>query len=209
MENKIKEMWDNRYREESFAYGKDPNRFLKDALDKYNLSGKILFPAEGEGRNAVYAAKQGLDVTAFDISQEGKNKALKLAASINVKVDYKVGDFLNMDFVECSFDGAALIFAHFPPNITSVYHKKIASLIKPNGLIILEGFSKNNLPYREKNPKIGGPDKIEMLFSKESIKQDFLDFEVIKLEENEIELNEGIYHNGIVKVIRFIGRKNN
>lgn len=209
MENKIKEMWDNRYRQEAFAYGKDPNKFLTESLNKYNLSGKILFPAEGEGRNAVYAAKLGLDVTAFDISREGKNKALKLAALENVQIDYKVGDFLRMDFAELSFDGAALIFAHFPPNILSIYHKKIAGLIKPKGFVILEGFSKNNLTYREKSPKIGGPDKKEMLFSKEIIEDDFSDFEVLKLEEKVIELNEGNSHNGIGKVIRFVGRKSN
>lgn len=202
-------MWNERYRSASFAYGKEPNDFFKESLNKYNLSGKVLFPAEGEGRNAVYAAKQGLDVIAFDISQEGKNKALKLASAEKVNIDYRVGDFLTMDFVERSFDCAVLIFAHFPPNILSDYHKKIASLIKPEGLVILEGFSKNNLSYRAKNPKIGGPNKEEMLFSKESIAHDFSDFEILKLEEQEIELNEGGFHNGIGKVIRFVGRKSN
>ncbi|MDF9796863.1 cyclopropane fatty-acyl-phospholipid synthase-like methyltransferase [Catalinimonas alkaloidigena] len=202
----MKEMWNERYRSASFAYGKEPNDFFKEALNKYNLSGKVLFPAEGEGRNAVYAVKQGLDVTAFDISQEGKNKALKLAALENVTIDYRVGDFLTMDFAEHSFDASVLIFAHFPPNILSDYHKKIASLIKPEGLVILEGFSKNNLTLREKNPEIGGPNKLDMLFSKESIAHDFSDFEIIKLEEVEIELHEGSFHNGTAKVIRFIGR---
>lgn len=203
----MKEMWDDRYRPDEFAYGKEPNQFLEESLDKYNVSGKILFAAEGEGRNAVYAAKQGIEATAFDISEEGKKKALQFATVENVSVEYKVGDFLSMDFVENSFDGAVLIFAHFPPSILSAYHKKIANLLKPKGLIILEGFSKNNLAYREKNPKIGGPNKVEMLFSTKSIKKDFAKFEVLQLEEDEVELNEGIYHNGIGKVIRFVGRK--
>jgi len=205
----MKEMWDERYSSKTFAYGKEPNEFLKESLSKYNISGKALFPAEGEGRNAVYAAKQGLDVIAFDISQEGKNKALKLAASEEVSIDYSVGDFLTMDFAECSFDCAVLIFAHFPPDILSDYHKRIVSLIKPKGLVILEGFSKDHLSYRAKNPKIGGPNKEEMLFSTEGIAHDFIDFEVIELREQEIELNEGEYHNGTGKVIRFVGRKRN
>lgn len=205
----MKEMWNDRYRSDAYAYGKEPNAFFRAALHKYDLSGKVLFPAEGEGRNAVYAAKQGLQVTAFDISQEGKNKALQLAALENVTIDYQIGDFLNMDFTEGSFDGSILIFAHFPPDIRSEYHKKIARLIKPGGLLVLEGFSKNHLPYRAKNPKIGGPNKKEMLFSKESIVQDFSGFQILELEELEIELHEGTFHNGIGKVIRLVGRKPN
>lgn len=202
----MKEMWDDRYRSETFAYGKEPNRFLEESLSKYNVTGNILFPAEGEGRNAVYAAKQGLDVTAFDISHEGKTKALQLASANNVQIEYKVGDFITMDFKN-TFDSAALIYAHFPPPILPTYHKKIGNLIKVGGTIILEGFSKGHLPLREANPKVGGPNKIEMLFSVDSIKNDFPDFEIIQLEEVEIELNEGEYHNGRGKVIRFIGCK--
>ncbi len=207
MNNEMKEMWNNRYGAKEFAYGKEPNGFFKKTVTSYKLAGKILLPAEGEGRNAVFAAKQGLHVTAFDISEEGKKKSLQLAAAQGVIIDYKVGDFMSMDFNEASFDGAALIYAHFPPTILSVYHQRIGELIKPSGLLILEGFSTNNLPLREKNPEIGGPNKLEMLFTTESIKKDFHEFEALQLEEKEIELNEGIYHNGVGKVIRFVGKK--
>ena len=105
------------------------------------------------------------------------------------------------------YDIAALIFAHFPPNVLSNYHKQIADLIADEGIIILEGFSKSHLPLRNINPKVGGPNKIEMLFSTESIKNDFPDFDIVKLEEVEVELNEGDFHNGLGKVIRFIGNK--
>lgn len=207
MNNEMKEMWNNRYGAKEFAYGKEPNGFFKKTVTSYKLAGKILLPAEGEGRNAVFAAKQGLHVTAFDISEEGKKKSLQLAAAQGVIIDYKVGDFMSMDFNEASFDGAALIYAHFPPTILSVYHQRIGELIKPSGLLILEGFSTNNLPLREKNPEIGGPNKLEMLFTTEIIKKDFHEFEALQLEEKEIELNEGIYHNGVGKVIRFVGKK--
>lgn len=200
-------MWDKRYSSKGYAYGTIPNVFFKNSIEKFGLSGKILLPAEGEGRNAVYAAKKGLEVTAFDISDEGRKKALLLAKNANVNVEYELGDFLKMEFAKNSFDAAALIFAHFPPNILSTYHRRIASLIKPGGLMILEGFSKNNLALRERNPEIGGPNRLEMLFSVECIKEDFFDFEIIELEEVETDLNEGIYHNGTAKVIRFIGRK--
>jgi hypothetical protein len=201
------EMWDTRYAEEEYAYGTSPNVFLKSVLDQRKLEGTILFPAEGEGRNAVYAAKIGLNVSAFDISKEGQKKAYRLAEKENVKIDYQVGDFIELELIKKKYHAAALIYAHFPSTLLAKYHQKIAELIEPNGLIILEGFSKGNLPFRLANPKIGGPDREEMLFSIASIKAEFPDFEVILLEETEVELKEGIYHLGIGKVIRFIGKK--
>lgn len=200
-------MWDDRYSDEEYAYGIAPNVFLKESIDKFKLKGDMLFPAEGEGRNAVYAAKCGLKVTAFDTSIEGRKKALKLAAKEKVEITYEVGDFFELDLINKLYDAAALIYAHFPPPLLSKYHQKIGDLIKPNGLIILEGFSKNNLKWRAKNPNIGGPNMEEMLFSKASIQKDFPDFEIIQLEETEVELQEGKYHNGIGSVIRFIGKK--
>ncbi|SDR75860.1 Methyltransferase domain-containing protein [Polaribacter sp. KT25b] len=203
----MKEMWESRYSAEDYAYGIEPNTFFKETLEKYKLEGTILLPAEGEGRNAVFAAKKGLNVLAFDISEEGKKKALKLAAKQNVTINYKVGDFFNLDIVNHKYESVALIFAHFPVSILSKYHKKIGDLIKPNGLVILEGFSKNHLKLSEKNPSLGGPKNIEVLFSKESIQNDFPDFEILLLEESNVNLSEGKFHNGESSVIRFIGRK--
>jgi cyclopropane fatty-acyl-phospholipid synthase-like methyltransferase len=205
--NKTKEMWDERYSAEEYAYGIAPNIFLKNAIENYKLKGKMLFPAEGEGRNAVYAAKNGLEVTAFDISIEGQNKAFKLSERENVEIKYEVGDFFDLDVINHQYDSAALIFAHFPTSLLSEYHKKIGDLIKPDGIIVLEGFSKKHLKLREADPGVGGPNNSEMLFSKESIQSDFPDFEIIQLAEMKIRLTEGNFHNGIGSVIRFIGRK--
>ncbi|MEM6346066.1 MAG: class I SAM-dependent methyltransferase [Bacteroidota bacterium] len=200
-------MWDERYADESYAYGTEPNVFLKEALGQYPIKGSMLFPAEGEGRNAVYAAKQGLAVTAFDMSIEGKKKALRLAEQAEVSINYEVGNLFELPLIKKQYDAAALIYAHFPPPILSKYHQKIGELIKPEGMIIFEGFSKGHLPLREANPKVGGPNKLEMLFSTNSIQNDFPDFEIILLEEVEIDLAEGLYHNGRGKVIRFVGKK--
>lgn len=205
--DKMKVMWDNRYSREDYAYGIAPNEFFKDSISKYKLTGKILLPGEGEGRNAVYAAKKGLDVTAFDISIEGKNKALKLAEKENIKINYEVGDFFELNFIDEMYDSAALIYAHFPPPLLSKYHKKIADLLKPNGMVILEGFSKNNLKIQEGNKYISGPQKIDFLFTMELLQKDFSDFEIIQLEEVEVELNEGDFHKGLSSVIRFVGKK--
>ena len=203
----MKEMWNSRYSDSKYAYGITPNAFFKTIIDKYNLSGKILLPAEGEGRNAIYAAKKGLEVFAFDISIEGKKKAEQLANQENVSIHYEVGQFFDLELVNEKFDVAALIYAHFPPSILSKYYQKVAKLLNPSGLLILEGFSTNHLELRAANPKVGGPGMIEMLFSEETVLSNFPNFEILELEEVEVELKEGLYHNGIGKVMRFIGRK--
>lgn len=196
--------WDDRYSKTEFAYGEEPNNYLKEQLTKLSV-GKILFPAEGEGRNAVYAAKNGWTVVAFDISNEGKNKALKLAEKNSVTIDYKIGELENLHFEP--FDVIALIYAHFPANIKSLYHKTLDKYLKVNGTIIFEAFSKKHIDYVTKNEKVGGPKDIESLFSIEEIKVDFPNYEFTEIEETEIELNEGLFHNGIGSVIRFIAQK--
>lgn len=203
----MKEKWNIRYAEEGYAYGELPNEFFKEVIDKQQVKGKILFPGEGEGRNAVYAAKNGWDAFAFDISENAKIKAEKLAQENGVKINYQVGDFLNLSLIAEKYDAIALIYAHFPPTVLSSYYKKMAELIKSGGILILEGFSKGNIPYREANSSIGGPDNPEMLFSLAEIENYFSDFEIIQLEEMEVQLNEGKYHQGIGKVIRFVGTK--
>lgn len=203
----MKEMWNLRYAEKEYAYGTKPNDFLKESLGKLKLQGKILCAAEGEGRNAVYAAKLGLKPIAFDTSIEGKKKALQLASKEQVAIDYVIGELPDLGFRSKEFDAAALIYAHFPPSILSSYHQTIGNLVKPGGIIILEGFSKAHLKYRENNPSVGGPNQAEFLFSKESILKDFSAFEPLLLEEQEIELNEGVFHQGTGSVIRFIGKK--
>jgi len=108
--------WNNRYKEDAYAFGTEPNLFFKQQLVKLH-PGKILFPAEGEGRNAVHAAKLGWDVFAFDISEQGKQKALRLAAENNVHIDYQVGELPSLQYHPAQFDAVALVYAHFPAAI--------------------------------------------------------------------------------------------
>jgi len=198
--------WDERYKAEEFAYGKAPNQFFKTHLSKFK-SGKILMPADGEGRNGVFAATQGWQVSAFDLSREGKAKALKLAQSQKVELEYIVGDFDQLHFEASSFDAIGLIYAHFSADKKSVFHDKLDRCLKKGGIVILEAFSKKHLALRKQNPKVGGPTDIDMLYSKAEIEADFKHYEVIYLKEEEVELAEGQHHNGKSSVIRFIGRK--
>lgn len=198
--------WDDRYSKSEFAYGEEPNNYLKSQLEKLDV-GKILFPAEGEGRNAVFAAKLGWNVSAFDISSEGRKKARQLAARNNVTIDYQVGELENLNYTDEEFDAIALIYAHFPASIKSQIHKLLDQYLRKDGIIIFEAFSKKHLDYLAKNEKMGGPKDIESLFSIDEIKADFADYDVLELIETEIDLNEGLYHIGQGSVIRFVGRK--
>ena len=198
--------WNERYSKDEFAFGKQPNNYLKEQLEKLNV-GTILFPAEGEGRNAVFAANLGWTVSAFDISMEGKKKADRLAEINNVTIDYQVGDLQEISFDTKQFDVIALIYAHFPANIKSLYHKTLDKYLRNGGVVIFEAFSKRHIDYVSKNENVGGPRDLESLFSIEEIKSDFANYEIIELEEKEIELSEGLYQNGTGSVIRFVGQK--
>ncbi|MEM6319134.1 MAG: class I SAM-dependent methyltransferase [Bacteroidota bacterium] len=206
MQDNWLQMWNNRYQEPTYAYGIEPNVYLKEKLDKLG-NGSILFGAEGEGRNALYAAKTGWDTHAFDISKSGKQKALQLAKDNGVPLNYQVGQLPDLSFQAEQFDVIALIYAHFPPDIRSPYHRQLGQLLKKGGHVILEAFGKNHLPYRAANPKVGGPGNLDFLFSVEEIRADFANFEIIELVEKEVALAEGLYHNGKGSVVRFVGQK--
>ena len=202
----MNQKWDDRYKDPEFAYGKDPNIFFKEWLTKFK-PGTVLMPADGEGRNGVFAAGLGWQVTSFDLSMEGQSKALQLAKEYNVMLEYVVGDLEELEFERETFDAIGLVYAHFPAKRKAAFHRKLSACLKPGGILILEAFSKRHLEYVELDPKIGGPKDINMLYSESEILADFEHYEVLKLAEEEILLNEGKYHIGKGSVIRFAGRK--
>jgi len=197
----MNDFWNERFGTEEYAYGTEPNRFYKEQLAKLP-TGKILFPAEGEGRNAVYAATQGWLVTAFDPSIEGKKKAELLAQKNKVSISYLIDNYEFVDFPRESFDCIVLIFAHMHPLKRKDYHQKLATFLKPGGILILEGFSKKQI-----NNNSGGPRDLDMLFSVEELKSDFGSFSELKITEDDAQLNEGPFHKGTASVIRVLGVK--
>lgn len=205
-DNMSENKWDERYKEEQFAYGKEPNVFFKQWLSRYP-PGSILMPADGEGRNGVYAAQAGWDVTSFDQSVEGQSKALQLAKEKGVNIEYVVGDLDGLTFEGESFDAIGLVYAHFDAEKKSLFHKKLHGYLKHGGVMILEAFSKRHVYFNSLDPKVGGPKEVDMLYSLSEITADFEEYEVLLLEEEEVVLNEGNYHNGKGSVIRFVGRK--
>ena len=195
--------WNQRYADEHYAYGTLPNDYLKEKSADLR-PGKILLPAEGEGRNAVFMAKMGWEVEAFDQSTEGKNKALLLAEHYDVKISYTISDVENTDYPENSFDALALIFAHFPGENRRSYHRKLSSFLKPGGYLIIEGFSKEHATFQQLNPKSGGPRDPGMLYE---LKEDFNNFEFTEAAEHQITLAEGEFHQGEASVIRIFAVK--
>ena len=202
----MKAFWEARYAQKEYAYGTTPNQYFKSILDTLS-PGKILLAAEGEGRNAVYAATKGWEVVAYDWSENAATKARHLAAQHQVKIDYRLASLEDLVFEPHSFDVLGLIYVHYPDAVREANHQKLNQFLKPGGHIILEAFSKSHLAFSEKNSAVGGPKQLSQLYDME-LAQDFLDVSPMQLEAREINLAEGVYHLGQAHVIRFHGIKN-
>lgn len=201
------ELWNERYRSAEFVYGTEANVFFSEQLLKLN-PGRILLPAEGEGRNAVFAARNGWEVSAFDQSEEGRKKALELARVNQVSISYNIADAATVEYPAGYFDAAALIYTHFPPALRSQFFQKLKGFINPGGVLILECFSKRQIEYRKNNPNAGGPADESLLYTIEELKNIFADMNIQTIAESEILLNEGKLHSGLSSVIRMIAVKN-
>ena len=197
----MKKFWDQRYGREEFIYGISPNEFLKQELNKLP-KGTILLPCEGEGRNAVHAAKEGWTVNAFDFSNSGKEKAEKLAEVNQVNINYEVADMAEKDYPESYADVVALIYAHFPPELRKTAHAKAIKWLKPGGILLLEAFN-----TRQINNDSGGPKKVELLYTEEMLRKDFESLQIDQIESVETTLEEGEFHKGKADVIRLIAKK--
>ena len=192
--------WNERYAQPEYIYGKAPNVFFAEQIGKLS-EGNLLLPAEGEGRNAVYAAQKGWKVTAFDSSDEAKKKALALVRTSDVQINYQLANADEFDS-DGSFDVVALIYAHFAGDERSRLFRKVQELMKPGGHLLMEVFSKNQL-----GKSSGGPKVAELLYNEEEIRSSFPSIEFIMLEESNVLLDEGAYHQGEASVIRAVGQK--
>ena len=195
-----KNNWDNRYDEERFFYGTSPNYFVKRSLDGLP-PGRALFLAEGEGRNAVYAAGLGQDVVAVDNSAVGKRKALELAAERGVVLEYRLEDLVGGAWTNDSWDLIVLGFAHMPPEIMPDVHAACAASLATGGVLVLNSFSKAQL-----GRKSGGPPRLDWLHEVAVLRDSFPGLE-LEVTETEVELAEGPGHRGLAMVIELLGRK--
>ena len=196
--------WDKRFDTPEYVYGTIPNLFFKQQIDGLQ-PGKILLPCEGEGRHAVYAAKLGWEVTAFDYSTVAREKAMALAEKNNVSIIYNIHDIAEMDYRENSFDFIALFYAHSPADVRPVFHKQLVKYLKPKGILILEGFSKNHEQFQDKTQPFNGPKNLDHLFSKSDILDDFSALTCLEIQETDTQRQQSAQHFGWRSIIRYIG----
>ncbi|MGH1429096.1 MAG: class I SAM-dependent methyltransferase, partial [Arenicella sp.] len=135
--------WNERYRSEEFLYGLEPNSFLAEHSNL--LNGKVLSLSEGEGRNAVFLASQGLEVYGVDLSEVALNKAQALAKSRNVEIQTEVTDLAEFEPQKDFYDAVISISAHLPSVIRNRLYPLVEKSLKPGGIIILEAYSENQL----------------------------------------------------------------
>lgn len=198
----MKEFWDERYSEEKLAYGEKPNQFFKDWIDQQTTKGSILFPAEGQGRNALYAASKGWKVFAFDLSEAGAKSALLQAEKMHVHIDYQVCSALDYVLPIEQVDVLVLIYAHFPAAIRTAIHQRMWDFLRPGGRVVLEAFQPKQVGL-----KSGGPQEESFLYTAEKLLYDFPEMLVDQLEYAQIELSEGQYHVGKAEVVRLLAQK--
>lgn len=197
----MQNQWDERYAGPEYIYGTEPNNFLKEKLSSLK-PGRILLPAEGEGRNAVYAASLGWKTDAFDQSTEGQKKAVKLAEEKGVSINYFIKSLDDWNPEPDQYDCIALIFVHLPEGLRQQVHQSVIKALKPGGILILEAFTTKQLPRTS-----GGPKSADLLFTNEILANDFKNLAAVEIHEAQVMLNEGMLHQGIAEVIQFSGRK--
>jgi SAM-dependent methyltransferase len=191
-----KSFWNTRYLQTESSYGINPNEFYKEQLLKIE-PGKILLPGEGEGRNALFAAELGWNVTAVDFSEVAREKALNLVRMKNLLINYQIADLGSIKLPIAQYDVVGLIYVHLPVTDRKHLHGECIKSLKSGGTVILEAFSKNQVNYSS-----GGPKDSNLLYALHEIQEDFHTLEVDVIEERTILLEEGIFHKGLASVVR-------
>jgi SAM-dependent methyltransferase len=198
----MKDMWDKRYSEEVYAYGKEPNEFLVQYLSFIPQGGHVLCLAEGEGRNALYLAEKGYQVTAVDFSAVGMQKAQLRAQQRGLTLQTIVEDLTTFDMGHAKWDGIISIFAHLPSELRKQIHQNVQHALKPGGFLLLEAYRPEQLDYRT-----GGPAQRDFLVNLEILHRE-LPLLVIDYEKELIrDIHEGKFHHGESAVVQLVGHK--
>jgi SAM-dependent methyltransferase len=197
------ERWEGRFGVAEYVFGKQPNYFLASCKALLPSSGKALAVADGEGRNGVWLAEQGLDVLSIDFSPTAQHKAQALAQERNVKLAFERLDIHAWDYPEAAFDVVVEIFTQFSSPAERAH--KWASMrkaLKPGGLLIIQGYRPKQLQYGT-----GGPKLVENLYTRAMLEDAFRGFRDITTVEEDVEIHEGTSHSGMSAVINFTARK--
>ena len=194
-------MWDERYSADEYIYGTEPNEFLAGVASQIP-GGKVLCLAEGEGRNAVYLAGLGYEVTAVDASGVGLKKAQRLAKERGVKIRTIVSDLGEFEIEPDSWDGIVSIFCHVPPAIREPLHRKVVAGLRSGGMLVLEAYRPKQIEYGT-----GGPPVPELTMTLEGLRKELEGLEFKHAEELDRDVTEGLYHTGIGAVVQVVAVK--
>jgi len=199
----MKEFWEQHYSVDEYIFGTEPNVFLVSQQPLLKPGMKALAVADGEGRNGVWLAKQGLDVLSVDFSENAVAKARKLAAQSGVEVATEVGDLRTWEFGANRFDVIVAIFIQFAnPEERSEIFQRMKQALKPGGLLILQGYTPKQLEY-----KTGGPPVAENMYTPALLREAFADMEILHLSEHEDFIAEGTKHYGMSALVDMVARK--
>lgn len=193
--------WDARYSEPGYAYGTEPNDFLREVAGRIP-PGPVLCVAEGEGRNAVWLAGRGHDVVAVDNSGVGLAKAARLAASRGVTVRTIVADLAEFAIEPGAWAGIVAIFAHLPPPVRARLHRAAVAGLRPGGAFVLEAYTPRQLEFGT-----GGPPALELLMSLTDLRAELAGLELVIAREVERDVVEGRYHTGRAAVVQVLGKR--
>lgn len=196
--NDPRAFWNEKFSTPQYIYGESPNDFLREVAGR--LRGPVLSLGEGEGRNSVFLAQQGLDVTALDISEEGLRKTRALAAKHGVKVKTVLADLGTYAFAPDSWGAVLSIWCHLPPEVRRAVHAGVVRSLVPGGTFALEAYTPRQLKFGS-----GGPKAVELLYEPETLRQELGGLKLEILEEREREVNESDIHRGKSAVVRVFG----
>jgi len=196
------EFWNTRYQTDEYIFGTEANDFIKAVTPKAEAGQTAYAPADGEGRNGVYLASIGYEVSSADVSELAVAKAHALAQQRGVNINAHIGDALAPRFTDSQFDLVIVCFMHFMPDDHAVFMDVNKRLLKPGGLFIMEGYTIDQIALSS-----GGPIKPEMMMSEKGLRQTFAEFDIILLQETRRYLSEGPRHQGEAATIQIIARK--
>ncbi len=194
-------MWDERYSQVEYAYGKLPNDFLKQHISCLN-KGRSLCLADGEGRNSVFLAQHEHDVVAVDQSAPGMHKARQLAEENSVSIEAIVADLANFTIEENSWDNIVSIFCHLPVALRKQVHASVVRGLKSGGILLLEAYTPEQIQLGT-----GGPPVAEMTMTLALLQEELQGLEFLYAQEKQREVVEGLYHTGTGAVVQVIARK--
>jgi SAM-dependent methyltransferase len=198
--------WNERFRGEEFAFGTAPNEFLVSQAHHLKPGLRALTPGDGEGRNGVWLAEQGLIVDTVDVSPLGVAKARRFAEERGVEINALLADLFTWAWPRDAYDIVAALYLHFFDSDRPRMHRAMLDALKPGGVLILEAFRPEQLEL-QKIHRSGGPKTADMLYSKAKLAEDFTGLSILHLEEAAVELAEGHRHSGPAAVIRAVVRK--